>query len=82
MALCVARLNATSYICMLSLAINLACVKRDVEAHETIRNCGLVYSIDREKLQLILQQECSYRWNGIPNNFGCTKTENECYSLY
>ena len=45
-------------ICMLSLAINLACVKRDVEAHETIRNCGLVYSIDREKLQLILQQEC------------------------
>ena len=32
--------------------------KTDVEAHETIRNCGLVSYIDREKLdQLMLQQE-------------------------
>ena len=37
---------------------HLICVKTDVETHEKIQNCGLVYSIDREKLhQLILQQE-------------------------
>ena len=33
-------------------------MKTDVEAHEMIWNCGLVYSIDRGKLhQLILWQE-------------------------
>ena len=31
--------------------------KTDIETHETIQNYGLVYSIDTEKLQLILQQE-------------------------
>ena len=37
---------------------HLACIKTDVEAHKVIRNCGLVYPIDREKLhQLILQEE-------------------------
>ena len=52
-ALCTARLSTT----MLSLAINLACVKTDVVAHKMIQNCGLVYSIGTEKLQLILQQQ-------------------------
>ena len=33
---------------------HLACVKTDVEAHETIWNCGLVYSIDREKPHLLI----------------------------
>ena len=42
---------------MLSLAINLACIKTEMEAKEMIQNYGLVYSIDTEKLQLILQQE-------------------------
>ena len=36
---------------------HLACVKINVKTHKTIRNCGLVYSIDRENLQLILWQE-------------------------
>ena len=37
---------------------HLACVITNVEAHETIWNCVLVYSIDREKLhQLIMWQE-------------------------
>ena len=37
---------------------HLAGAKTDLKAHETIRNCGLVYSIDRGKLhQLILLQE-------------------------
>ena len=36
----------------------LACIKPDVQARKMIWNCGLVYSIDREKLhQLILWQE-------------------------
>ena len=36
---------------------HLACVK-NVKTHKTIQNCGLVYSIDREKLhQLMLPQE-------------------------
>ena len=39
-------------------AVLIACVKTNVEAHETIQNCGLVYFIDREKLhQLTLWQE-------------------------
>ena len=36
----------------------IACTKTNVEAHKTIQNCGLVYSMDREKLhQLILRQD-------------------------
>ena len=36
----------------------IACTKTDMEAHKTIWNCGLVYSMDTEKLyQLILGQE-------------------------
>ena len=30
----------------------LACVKTNMETHEMIQNCGLIYSIDREKIHL------------------------------
>ena len=40
----------------------LACVKIDVEVHKMIRECGLVSSINREKLyQIILWKE--FMWN-------------------
>ena len=35
----------------------LAYIKTDVEVHETIQNCGLVYSIDSEKLHRLILQE-------------------------
>ena len=54
MTLHAARLSAT----MLWLYSHLACIKTDKETHEMIQNCGLAYSIDREKLhQQIFWQE-------------------------
>ena len=43
MALCAAGLTAAIMVSC------LACAKTDVEAHEIIWNCELVYSIDRKK---------------------------------
>ena len=63
--LCAARLSATSYVVVISSC--LACIKTDVEAHETIQNCGLVHSIDREKLyQLILWQKFIQNRASVP----------------
>ena len=49
--------NITLFAARLSITITVsyaAHVKTDMKAHEGIWNCGLVYSIDREKPQQLI----------------------------
>ena len=84
MVLCAARLHTTVMVSY------LACVKTDMEAHEIIWNCRLLYSIDREKpyqpvtfsfaVRICSEYGDHFKWNGFTSGFCCI-TKNDSVLL-